>query len=187
MPLLGLALLVVLAAGCGGATARTGGAPRTTTTTTPVSTGSSPTTPGTAAAGLGATVAQWSAAHGGSGRSGTGVRDSAPVTRGGRVVGWTMTFSSGTSIATALTQVDAQLPSDARQTASHRATFPRSSDICEIVTFESASLRTTLGASRDTAGVTLDEVGADGMGSTSIAVVDHATIRVPAAAAGARC
>jgi len=186
VPLFGLAVLVVLAAGCGGAAAPSGGAPRTTTTTTSTSTGSSPTTSGTVAAGLGATEAQWSAAHGGSGRTGTGVRDSAAVTRGGRVVGWTMTFSSGTSIATALTQVDAQLPPDARQTASHRATFPHSSDICEMVTFESASLGTTLGASRDTVGVVLDELGADGKGSTSIAVVDHATIRVPAAAA-ARC
>jgi hypothetical protein len=105
----------------------------------------------------------------------------------GRIVGWTMAFPDGTSIASAEQQVRAQLPADARQTASRRATYPHSTDTCEIVAFESRSLGLVLGSHRGTAAVTLHQLSVTGQGSPSIAVVDRATIRVPALPAGAGC
>jgi len=105
----------------------------------------------------------------------------------GRIAGWKMAFPDGTTIARAEQQVRAQLPADARQTASRRATFPHSSDTCEIVSFESRSLKSVLGAGLGTVGVTLYQVNVTGQRSPSITVVDRAEVQVPALGTGARC
>ncbi len=153
-----------------------------------------PASAGPALSGLGATRAQWESRHGAptGGTGGPSYGPQIPFAQGkveqftavkvekGRIVGWHMAFRDGTAIGSSEQQVYAQLPSDARQTASRRATFTGSTDTCEIVTFESATLTTVLGADHATVGVTLFQVGVTGQGSPSIQVVDRAIVTVPA-------
>jgi hypothetical protein len=153
-------------------------------------------------AGLGATQREWDTHHqaaSGHPASGSSYGPSVPFSGGtidqftavtvadDRIVGWTMAFPDGTSIASAEQQVRAQLPSDSRQTASRRGTYPHSTNTCEIVSFESRSLGLVLGSRRGTAGVMLHQVSVTGQGSPSIAVVDRATVRVPALPDTAGC
>jgi hypothetical protein len=105
----------------------------------------------------------------------------------GRIVGWNMAFRDGTTITTAEQQVRAELPADARQTASRRATFRHSPDTCEIVSFQSRSLTKVLGPGSGTAGVKLYQIGVTGERSPSIQVIDKAVIQVPAFAASSGC
>jgi hypothetical protein len=152
--------------------------------------------------GLGATQAQWDAHHkagSGSAARGTSYGPAIALVGGaidqftqvnlenGRVVSWDMAFTDGTTIASAESQVRAQLPADTRQTASRRATFGSSPDTCEIVAFESHTLTTALGAGRGTVGVTLYQIGTKGQESPSIEVVDRATVQVPARPTTAGC
>jgi hypothetical protein len=188
-----LPVLPLLLAGCGGkaAPAATGHP----TTTRPVSAGP-------ALNGLGATTAEWDAHHARATTSSPGgpsYGPQIPFAAGeveqftavkitdGRIAGWHMAFRDGTSIANVEHQVYAQLPADSRQTASRRATFTGSTDICEMVAFESATLTKVLGAADGTVGVTLFQVGITGKGSPSIEVVDRAIVTVPAPAVTAAC
>ena len=186
-------VLPVLLAGCGGKAAPSANGHPTTT---------HPASAGPSLSGLGATTAEWDAHHG---RATTGspggpsYGPQIPFGRGkveqftavkvdnGRITGWHMAFRDGTAIASSEQQVYAQLPADARQTASRRSTFTGSTDTCEIVTFESATLTKVLGAGNGTVGVTLFQVGLTGKGSPSIQVVDRAIVTVPAPPLTARC
>lgn len=186
-------VLPFLLAGCGGKAAP--GAKGVPTTTHPVSAGP-------ALSGLGATTAEWTAHHGRATTSspdGPSYGPSIPFASGeveqftavkitsGRITGWHMAFRDGTSIANVEQQVYAQLPADARQTASRRSTFTGSTDICEMVAFESASLSKVLGTADGTAGVTLFQVAINGKGSPGIQVVDRAIVTVPAPPVTAHC
>jgi hypothetical protein len=186
-------VLPLLLAGCGGNAAP--GANGHSTTTLPASAGPSLT-------GLGATTAAWNAHHDRATTSSPGGPSYGPEIpfaagqveqftavqiTGGRITGWHMAFRDGTAIANAEQQLYAQLPADARQTASRRSTFTGGTDICEMVSYESASLTKALGAGHGTMGVTIFQVGLTGKGSPSIQVVDRAIVTVPAPPSSAHC
>jgi hypothetical protein len=186
-------VLPFLLAGCGGKAVP--GANGHPTTSGGVSSGLSLT-------GLGATTAAWDAHHGRASNGSPGGPSYGPEipfasgeieqftavkTIAGRISGWHMAFRDGTAIAAAEQQLYAQLPADARQTASRRSTFTGSTDICEMVSYESASLAKALGPGHGTMGVTIFQVGLTGKGSPSIQVVDRAIVTVPAPPTTARC
>jgi hypothetical protein len=186
-------ILPVLLAGCGGHAAPGANGHATTT---------GPGSAGPALTGLGATRAAWDAHHARAATSSPGGPSYGPEVpfasgeveqftavkiAGGRIRGWHMAFRDGTAIANAEQQLYAQLPADARQTASRRSTFTGSTDICEMVSYESASLSKALGAGNGTMGVTIFQVGLTGKGSPSIQVVDRAIVSVPAPPLSAHC
>jgi hypothetical protein len=186
-------VLPFLLAGCGGNAAPAANGHPTTT---------GPGSAGPSLSGLGATTAAWDAHHARATTSSPGGPSYGPPIpfasgeveqftavkiSDGRITGWHMAFRDGTTIANAEQQLYAQLPADARQTASRRSTFTGSTDICEMVAYESASLAKALGPGDGTMGVTIFQVGLSGLGSPSIQVVDRAIVTVPAPPPPAHC
>ncbi len=101
--------------------------------------------------------------------------------QGGKVVALHMALPGGSDLARAEQLVRAQLPTDARQTASWRGSFRQAADHCEYVNFQSATLATSLGTaapagSTANIGTSLYERSVSQVGSPSIATVDAADI-----------
>lgn len=110
----------------------------------------------------------------------------------GRVVGWTMTFPAGTRLASAEKLIRAQLPLDARQTASWRGSFGTADSHCEFVNFQSATLAGSLGtatpsASQDNIGVEVYEITPHRSGLSSIAIVNSAVVNAKPNVLGQGC
>jgi hypothetical protein len=163
---------------------------------------STPTTtahPGEAV--LGATTATWQSGHvansGGYGATVTINGKSMPQLTSvkeseGRVVGWHMTFPANTRLPAAEALVRAQLPKDARQTASGRSDFAQAATYCEFVNYQSAVLAGSLGTpvptgAQGNVGVVLYEITPQRTGSSSIATVNAADVSTTPVAAGQPC
>jgi hypothetical protein len=150
---------------------------------------------------LGVTTATWQSGHaanaGGYGASVTINGKSMPQftsvkESGGRVVGWHMTFPPHTKLPAAEALVRAQLPKDARQTASGRGDFAQPATYCEFVNYQSAALAGSLGTPVPTGaqgniGVVLYEITPQHPGSSSIATVNAADVGITPVAAGQPC
>ena len=111
----------------------------------------------------------------------------------GRVISFHMTLPATTHIAAAEQLVRAQLPSDARQTASWRGSFrgdPAAS--CEFVNYQSTILARSLGIappppSSANIGTSLYERSAHRPGSPSISTVNSADLSTTANTVGESC
>jgi hypothetical protein len=150
---------------------------------------------------LGSTTATWQSGHAsngdGYGPSVTINGKSTPQftsvkSSGGRVVGWHMTFGAHTRLPAAEALVRAQLPKDARQTASGRGDFAQAATYCEFVNYQSATLAGSLGTPVPTGaqgniGVILYEITPKATGSSSIATVNAADVSTTPVAAGQPC
>lgn len=113
---------------------------------------------------------------------GTTVPEFTDVRRqGGRVVGLHMTLPAGTKLGRAEALVRAELPTDARQTASWQGDFAETADHCEFVNYQSAALARSLGTASPTGstpniGTSLYEQSAHRAGASSIAKVNSADL-----------
>jgi hypothetical protein len=150
---------------------------------------------------LGVTTATWQSGHaanaGGYGSSVTINGKSMPQftsikESGGRVVGWHMTFPAHTKLPAAEALVRAQLPKDARQTASGRNDFAQAATYCEFVNYQSATLAGSLGTpvptgAQGNVGVVLYEITPQHSGSSSIASVNAADVSTTPVTAGQPC
>lgn len=111
----------------------------------------------------------------------------------GRVVGLHLTLPGSTHIAAAEQLVRAQLPSDARQTASWRGSFRGApTATCEFVNYQSTVLARSLGLplpspSSANVGTALYERSAHAPASPSIAMVNSADLSTTAATVGEPC
>jgi hypothetical protein len=111
----------------------------------------------------------------------------------GRVVSLHLSLAQLTRLAAAEAQVRAQLPSDARQTASWRGSFSGSqAGHCEFVNYQSQTLAHSLGTSAPTSaianiGTSLYERTSGAPGAASIARVNSADISTAANVVGATC
>ena len=111
----------------------------------------------------------------------------------GRVVSMHLTLPAGTHLAAAEQLVRAQVPSDARQTASWRASFSGGPvAYCEFVNYQSAVLARSLGippppSSAANIGTSLYERTPDRPGSPSIVTVNSADISTAANVIGKAC
>lgn len=111
----------------------------------------------------------------------------------GRVISLHLTFPAGTHLAAAEGVARAQLPTDARQTASWRGMFPGSPPAyCEFVNYQSLALARSLGippppSAAANIGTSLyDRIG-DRPGSSSIATVNSAVVSTAANVVGQAC
>jgi hypothetical protein len=111
----------------------------------------------------------------------------------GRVISMHLNLSGATHLATAEQRVRAQLPTDARQTASWRGTFPGSPPAyCEFVNYQSPALARSIGIpppppSVANIGTSLSERTGNRPGSSSIATVNSAVISTAANVLGHPC
>ncbi len=155
------------------------------------------------ATGLGSTSALWASTHpAGSSPSSFGP----PVTRQGKIVdrytsittdgdritGWDMAFQDGTKIAFAERAIGAELPADARQTASWRGTSSGGKSTCEFISLRSDILATMLAngtASSQAAniGLKMYELTPNSAIGPSIATVNSALVRAQAFPTTASC
>lgn len=128
---------------------------------------------------LGANLASWTAAHAPITVAGTPGYGSivtvdgrkvpeftSLVVRGGRVVGWHLSFGPGTLPAAAESLVRGLLPTDAQQTASWTGPSGGSKPYCEFVNFRSRLLGAALGQQASE--------GASGDGDIGVALSDRA-------------
>jgi len=112
----------------------------------------------------------------------------------GKVVSWHMTLPAGTRLATAEGLVRTQLPTDARQIASWRGSFPGGdgSAYCEFVNYQRVMLARLLGTAPPpptaaNSGTSFYERTATGPGSPSIAKVNSVDVSTAAAVLGQPC
>lgn len=111
----------------------------------------------------------------------------------GRVVGFHLSLPDGTKLGRAEVLVRAQLPTDARQTASWRGSFPGApTAYCEFVNYQSAKLATSIGVPSPTGavsniGTTLYQRVNGRSGASSIAKVNQADISTAANVLGNSC
>lgn len=111
----------------------------------------------------------------------------------GRVVSLHLAMPDGTRLGRAEALVRAQLPADARQTASWRGTFPGTpTSYCEFVDYQSTRLATSLGVpppagSAPNIGTSLYERAGGRSGTSSIAKVNQADISTAANVLGTSC
>ena len=152
---------------------------------------------------LGATTAEWQSAHpsntvGGSAGYGSSVtvdgrsvpQFTAVATRGGRVVGFHMSFPPATRLATAEQLVRSELPTDVEQTASWRGTFRSTGGYCEFVNYKSAKLATqvpTATASASNVGLKVYQIKNGKTGSPSIRIVNSADVSTTPGVVGQAC
>jgi hypothetical protein len=111
--------------------------------------------------------------------------------RGGKVVGWHLSFGSATHLAAAENLVSQLLPTDAQQTASWRGSFGPGR-YCEFVNFRSKTLAEALGtgvppASGSNIGATFYNTSPERSGTSSIDVVNSADVGIRSHAQGQTC
>ncbi len=169
----------------------------------PSSTPSSTAHPGVAV--LGAPTAVWQSAHpansvgGTSGYGSTVTVDGHSVpqftgleSKGGRVIGFHMSFPPSTHLSAAEGLVRAQLPKDVEQTASWRGSFGRAGAYCEFVNYQSKTLAAALGTTSSSSsgsniGVKLFEIENGKSGSPTIRVVNSADVSTTPGVQGQAC
>ncbi|HXW39328.1 MAG TPA: hypothetical protein VEJ44_06500, partial [Acidimicrobiales bacterium] len=114
----------------------------------------------------------------------------------GKVVSMLVNLPSGTHLAAAVGFVRAQLPPDARQTASWRGTFPITAAgpaaYCEFINYESDDLARSLGIPPPAAmaaniGVSFYQETGQRAGSSNIATVNTAAVSTAANVPGSSC
>jgi hypothetical protein len=111
----------------------------------------------------------------------------------GRVISMHLTLPASTHLAAAESLVRAQLPTDARQTASWRGVYSGSPPAyCEFVNYQSVILAHSLGiapppSSAANIGTSLSDRTRDRSGSSSIAAVNSAVISTAANVVGQAC
>lgn len=152
--------------------------------------------------GLGASTANWNAAHPGAGpdgsfgpsvNTGAGTKPTYGAVNfsQGHVAGWVMAFATGTTLGAAEHALSQSLPPDVEQTASSRQTGQGGDSVCEVVSYQSVQLQAVAAGTPELGGgrfaVSFYEQERSGTISSSYATVNTAVVGIPRAAPSVTC